>query len=698
MNDREKKEYLDSYKKAKEHGVPFFPDVIFKDAVISLLVFIVLVALAYFVGAPVEERANPNDTTYTPRPEWYFLFLFQMLKYFPGKLEVIGAIIIPTIGLLVLLGLPFIDRSRKRHFLDRPILSLGAIATVGVMGLLTFLSIREPPPPQAQLVVDQAAVLYAANCANCHGPRIDVPVGTDLHQIIAAGRHEAMPPWGGDLSTDEIDALAGFILSPDGHVVFNQQCATCHDQMVQAVGNPAEIQRVLSEGPAYPPHAGLAVADWEATVPPAERNALANFLAAPDGQRLFAVNCSGCHGEGVAFSGSKEELERLVREGGQHLNMPAWKETLTTEQISVLAAYVVNPGPGTEGESLFGQYCTACHGSRIPHAPDNEIARNIIRAGGSHLTMPVWGDILTGEQLQALVDYTYEAGRGRGPAAGSRLYAENCAGCHGAFGQGGANPARAGDLIAPISSSEYLATRDDQTLRRIIGAGQPDFGMSPFAESNGGPLTGDQIDAIVTFIRGWEANPPAALPPEVAVMPEPTWTSAQVYGLVCASCHGTGGEGGLGPALSTDDFRGRYDVESLIDTITGGHASTPMIGWGTILSSQQIEDLADYVLALQGGSAGSPVSFGADILPTLQSQCSACHNASAALGGWDASTYESVISSGDNGPAVIPGDASSLLAQRLQGIGGAVMPPSGALAASALQMVLDWISAGAPDN
>ena len=84
MNDQEKKAYLEKYKRAKETGVPFFPDVVFKDAVVSLLVFVVLVALAFFVGAPLEDRANPSDTTYTPRPEWYFLAAFHTLKILPS--------------------------------------------------------------------------------------------------------------------------------------------------------------------------------------------------------------------------------------------------------------------------------------------------------------------------------------------------------------------------------------------------------------------------------------------------------------------------------------------------------------------------------------------------------------------------------------------------------------------------------------
>jgi quinol-cytochrome oxidoreductase complex cytochrome b subunit len=102
MNEKEKKEYLEKYQKAKNEGVPFFPDILFKDAVVALLVFLILVGLAYFLGAPLENRANPADTSYTPRPEWYFIFLFQLLKYFPGNLEVIGVIIIPSIVIALL--------------------------------------------------------------------------------------------------------------------------------------------------------------------------------------------------------------------------------------------------------------------------------------------------------------------------------------------------------------------------------------------------------------------------------------------------------------------------------------------------------------------------------------------------------------------------------------------------------------------
>ncbi|MDP1779066.1 MAG: c-type cytochrome, partial [Anaerolineales bacterium] len=412
-------------------------------------------------------------------------------------------------------------RSPKRHFLNRPFASISAFVVVAGILFLTIASVREAPPPQEAIVVDKAAALYAANCANCHGPSIDVPAGTDLHQVIAAGTHEGMPAWGGDLSTDEIDALAGFILSPNGSAVFTKYCAVCHEQPLVASGNPVELQRVFDEGVNYPSHEGIEAANWADSLSDTELNGLLNFLAAPAGQRLFVINCSGCHGQGVGYNGTEEELTELVKKGGQHLNMPAWKGTLSEKDMDALASYVVDAGQNSGGATLFGQHCASCHGDKVPKAPDKESALKIISSGGAHITMPVWGDILTAEQLDALVKFTFEASKGGGPAAGAILFAENCSDCHGASGQGGSNPSRHGDTIAPISSSEYLKTRDDDTIRIIISFGQPDFGMSPFGAEKGGPLDDEQLDAVVAFIRNWESNPPAEAPAANAdVQPE----------------------------------------------------------------------------------------------------------------------------------------------------------------------------------
>jgi len=704
MDDRKKQEYLDAYKKRKEeHGVPFFPDLLWKDAIVALLVFIILVGLAYFIGAPLEERANPGDTNYTPRPEWYFLFLFQLLKYFPGSLEVIGVFVLPTLAILLLVALPFIDRGMKRNPLRRPwVVGITGLAFAGI-AFLTVQALLESPPPSEGAGGDPTAVLYAQNCAGCHGPSIDVKPGTNLHEIIAQGRHnEGMPAWNADLTTDQIDALAGFILSPAGNKIFAQSCAACHATDELVASDPLELRAAIESGSEFPQHEGLDFPDIREALSDQEKTALLNFLVAPDGQRLFAVNCAPCHGQSVAFSGSAEDLRQVISQGGLHLSMPPWRQRLSQDQLQVLAEYVVDPLNVPSGADLFQQYCSECHGDRIPDSPDIATAMQTISEGGAHETMPVWGDILTSAQLDALVSFTESAARGTSTEVGQVLFAQYCSGCHGEFGEGGPNPARVGDVIAPISSAEYLRTRDDITLRSIISQGQPNFGMSPFGSSYGGPLDDEQVDAIVAFLRSWQANPPVELPPEIDVQTVSV-SPSEIYADLCAQCHGPNGEGGIGPAMNTLTFQNTRTDAQLFSSISEGHAATPMIAWGEILTSDQIEGMVRFIRGFKPTSGTPPSTAGApsfedDIMPIFATSCEGCHGS---FGGWDASSYDSVMTSGNNAPVVVPGDAAaSLLAQKMLGTQteGGIMPPGGLLSADQVQLIVDWINAGAPDN
>jgi len=700
MDEKDKREYLERYQAAKQKGAPFFPDILFKDAVAALVVFVILAALAYFAGAPLEARADPSDSNYTPRPEWYFLFLFQLLKYFPGNLEVIGVIVLPTLAVLALLALPFLDRGPRRNFRARKIV-IGATALV-VLGVLalTVLAAREAPPPASAASGDPIAALYAQNCASCHGPSLRAPDGTDLHAVIAQGRHEGMPAWSADLSTDQIDALAGYIASPGGSQLFTNNCSVCHPATELVGADPQRLRRSIEQGPNFPGHGGMGIPNWGETLSASQRTAILNFLIAPDGQRLFAVYCSSCHGQAVAFSGEEPELRALISQGGLHLEMPPWRGVLSQAELEALSEYVVDPSAFAGGQALFEQNCASCHGQRIPAAADVEAAMRIIAGGGAHTTMPVWGEVLTQEQLDALVGYTLQAARGAPTEVGQRLFSQNCAACHGDFGEGGANPARPGDIIAPISSREYLATRDDQTLRSIIAMGQPDFGMSPFSTAFGGPLEDDEIDAILAFLRTWEASPPVEAPAEILPGPVPL-SGAEIFAQICSRCHGPNGEGGLGPVLRGPEFQARYNAQTLYDVISLGHEATPMIAWGEILTGDQIRQLVDFLRRLGAGTSPAPataVSFSADIVPILETYCFACHGS---LGGWDASSYLAVMASGDHAPVVIPGDgAGSLLGQKLLGTQtfGTVMPPGGSLSPELIQVILDWMDAGAPDN
>ena len=700
MNEQEKKESLEKYQEAKKKGVPFFPDIIFSDALVSFGIFLLLIALAYFFGAPLEARANPADTTYTPRPEWYFLFLFQLLKYFPGKLEVVGVIVIPTLAILVLFLLPFLDRGARRHFLNRPIVTgVTLIAAAGVL-FLTVQAARESPAPTGISSGDQTAALYAANCAPCHGASIIVPPGTNLHDVIVQGKHEGMPAWGADLSTDQIDALVGFILSPGGSALFTQNCGSCHEATELVTLNPLELKKALDEGTAYAPHSKVKVPDWSSVMTTEERSRLLNFLVAPDGARLFATNCSSCHGQSVAFTGSESELHTLISQGGLHLEMPPWKEKLTSEQIDALARFVVDPAGNPSSKALFDQTCSSCHGSRIPAETNVDQAGQAISTGGAHKTMPIWGQILTAEQLDALVKYTLQAAQGTSLTTGRELFVQNCAACHGEFGEGGPNLVLPSFIIPPISSSEFLKTRDDTTLTAIITQGQPNFGMSPFGTAFGGPLENDAIDAIVAYMRSWEANPPVEAPPTV---PTPTpgtlaLSGAEIYSQLCSQCHGLSGEGGIGPALNSEAFKqGRTDQE-IFDSINLGKASTPMIAWGKFLSVDQINQLVQYLRGLSSKPTSGTPSFVTDVLPIFQAKCSVCHGT---LGGWTASDYSSVMTSGTHAPVIKAGDLdNSLLVQKLLGTQqvGSLMPPSGKLSDAEVQLIINWIKAGAPNN
>jgi len=576
--------------------------------------------------------------------------------------------------------------------------------TVFAMAAIVFLTIQsalEAPPPAEVTSGDQTAVLYAANCAPCHGASISVPSGTNLHDVIAQGKHEGMPAWGADLSTDQIDALVGFILSPGGSALFTQQCSSCHDATELVAQNPLELKKALDEGGAYAPHLVVSVPDWAAVMTAEERTRLLNFLVAPDGARLFATNCSACHGDSVAFSGSENELRSLISQGGLHLEMPPWQEKLASTQIDALALYVVDPAANTTAKALFDQNCTSCHGTRIPTATNVDQARQAISEGGAHKNMPIWGQILTSEQLDALVQYSLQAAQGTPIQVGQGLFAQNCSSCHGAFGEGGPNPARSGDIIPPISNSEFLKTRDDSTIRAIIAQGQSDLGMPPFGPAFGGLLSDDEVDALVAFIRSWEANP-LVIEPSPGATATPTIAGlpvAEMYANLCAQCHGPSGDGGSGPALNTAGFQQSTDDQEIYDSINLGEESTPMIAWGKLLYVDQIGQLVQFIRGLGGAPTRTPTgglpSFALDVLPILQANCTVCHGT---LGGWTGSSYTGVMTTGTHAPVVIPGDAlDSLLVLKLQGTQqtGTIMPPSGRLSDAEIQIIIDWINAGA---
>ena len=191
----------------KREGKPFFPYAMLHDTIMSLVVVVVIIGLAciwYFTAGDTEEgkgleagilgpwyaeKADPGTYEFVPRPDWFFYFLFYLLRIFKWpETVVLGTVGIPTILLILLLGLPFYDRSRERRPLRRPVAMVTAIIVVLSMGVLTWKGATAEEALGSELIAqglpaewardqgfvgngpaEAGATLFAqAGCLNCH--------------------------------------------------------------------------------------------------------------------------------------------------------------------------------------------------------------------------------------------------------------------------------------------------------------------------------------------------------------------------------------------------------------------------------------------------------------------------------------------------------------------------------------------------
>lgn len=709
MNKKEQEKYLAEYTKDKEKGVPFFPDIIFKDAIVALIVFLILVALAVFVGAPLEDRANPADVSYNPRPEWYFLFLFQALKYFPGNLEVLGAIIIPVLVLLAIFAAPFLDRNSKRHPSSRPAATGIAIGSILLLGGLTLLAYMDLPPESDSGSVYLSSDLYLSNCSNCHGQRVEVPFSADLNEIIAAGAHEGMPPWQSDLSVDQIEMIATFVSISRGDDIYARECLDCHALGSLETTSLLEYQAILDGGPEHLVHVGVSpISEWSATLQAVDRNNLLSYIGAPVEQQQYITYCAGCHGESIDIQGYKNpetDLTEVIANNLYHQELPQFDLVADENETRLLAEYILDPENENEGKPLFESRCAACHYEVIPFVDYIKTAKNIIATGGDmHSIISSWSEVFTQAEMTALVSYIVRLGEGENVLTGSRIYQEQCAVCHGPFGEGGLNPGVPGDIIPPISSSEYLKTRNDFTLIQIISLGQPNSGMSPFSTANGGPLEEEEIENIISFMRTWENNPPVDAPIEVDAGAI-ALNGAQIHETICAACHGPDGKGDVGPSINSAEFRESHDDEYLRSIIQEGRDGTVMLAWGDIFTANQIDGLINYMGIWAGPQPGEPVSYSEHIQPIFNRSCLECHNAQLAAKAWRVDSYQQLMKESSNesrdGFKIIPGDPdNSILVTVLLGERDIIAPiqPRDLLYDFQINWIIDWIKAGAKDN
>ena len=266
----ERREQHKRYKEDVERrGKPFFPYAMFHDTVMSLVVVTVIVALAcvwFFtadegsepegastsgsLGVLYEDKADPGTTSFIPRPDWYFYFLFYLLRIFKWPDSVVlGTVGVPTIALVLLFALPFMDRRRERRLSRRPVAVIAAALTVVTMGVLTYKGataeegtgatgdvarwIQENNIPEGA-AQDGAQLFAESGCTNCHTyagsgvANLGAPdltgVGSRLDQArlkayVSNPRqfgNQVMPVYGETLSDEQLEQISQFLAASKG--------------------------------------------------------------------------------------------------------------------------------------------------------------------------------------------------------------------------------------------------------------------------------------------------------------------------------------------------------------------------------------------------------------------------------------------------------------------------------------------------
>jgi mono/diheme cytochrome c family protein len=187
------------------------------------------------------------------------------------------------------------------------------------------------------------------------------------------------------------------------------------------------------------------------------------------------------------------------------------------------------------------------------------------------------------------------------------LYAQNCAGCHGKDGKGGAAIA----LANPV----FLAIADDNVIRRVASNGVPGTPMSAFAQSAGGMLTEKQIDALVSGIRSWakpnvlgEQTPP----PYTTRAPGDTQRGAGAYRTYCSSCHGAEGRGGSNASsIVNGSYLALVSDQQLRTIVIAGRPELGSPDWrgdveGQPMSAQDVSDVVAWLSSQRSTLPGQP--------------------------------------------------------------------------------------------
>ncbi|HEY3462733.1 MAG TPA: hypothetical protein VGK62_04680 [Gaiellaceae bacterium] len=205
----------------KARGKPFYPYAMFHDTIMSMVVVTVIVALAAIwkwsswgpghdpthkglLGPVVDPPADPGTTSFVPRPDWYFYFLFYLLRIFKWPESVfLGTVGVPTIALMLLIGLPFLDRRRVRRPSARPVAMVAAVLTIISMAVLTWKGATAKEALASEVVLDVPRWI-----AQEHLPKAAVPGANLFARAGCTFCHTYAGSGGSNLGAPDLTAIA----------------------------------------------------------------------------------------------------------------------------------------------------------------------------------------------------------------------------------------------------------------------------------------------------------------------------------------------------------------------------------------------------------------------------------------------------------------------------------------------------------
>jgi menaquinol-cytochrome c reductase cytochrome b/c subunit len=224
VNRAQQEYYKRDYAQAKAEGKPFFPYAVYKDLLIATLAIGLVIGLAIWHRVELGEPVNPASTDFVPRPEWYFFFLFELLKIFKGQNALMPVImatfIVPNILMVLLIATPFIDRGPERRIQRRPIALFTGIAMIIFLAYMTNKGANSNEGVGAEGLPISGLDADADALA---GSQLFLTNGcTACHNIAGVGAPGPGPNLTNEGSKGQkVEYYAGFLKDPPGNVMPN---------------------------------------------------------------------------------------------------------------------------------------------------------------------------------------------------------------------------------------------------------------------------------------------------------------------------------------------------------------------------------------------------------------------------------------------------------------------------------------------